>query len=365
MEGFLNLIISVWNQDFMGISIGNVAISLTIIISSLILRAILISRVFKFLESLAKETETEADDILLETLERPLGNVPLALGLYLIIELLPLTGVADMFLTNIVKALIAYTIFSVLTKAIGPIFELLAVRSWVTAALSMWLERFTRVLIWILAIAIILDIFGVQIGPIIAGLGLFSVAVALGAQDLFKNLISGILIIAENRFQPGDRIEVDGKLHGIVETIGFRSTMIRLFNTSPMIIPNKDLSDVNVINHGELRYRRIKWKVNLLYSTSIDELKKICDEISVFIKNEKEGFAINSGQESFAKAVEFGASSIDVEILCYSTPRDYTHYSEVKQKLIHKVMEIVRNNGSDFAFPSRSVYVESSHEVDS
>ena len=72
----------------------------------------------------------------------------------------------------------------------------------------MWLEKAIRVLIWVIGFAIILDIFGIQIGPIIAGLGLFSVAVALGAQDLFKNLISGILIIAENRFQPGDRIEV-------------------------------------------------------------------------------------------------------------------------------------------------------------
>tara|TARA_Y100000022_G_scaffold200521_1_gene216274 strand:+ start:2350 stop:3447 length:1098 start_codon:yes stop_codon:yes gene_type:complete len=364
MNGFFNLIVEVWNQDFLGISIGNVVISLIIIIFSIILRALVISRVFRFLEKLAKETETEADDILLETLERPLGNVPLALGLYLIIELLPLSGIADVFLTNIVKALIAYTIFSVLTKAVGPIFELLATKSWVTAALSMWLERFTRVLIWILAIAIILDIFGVEIGPIIAGLGLFSVAVALGAQDLFKNLISGILIIAENRFQPGDRIEVDGKLHGIVETIGFRSTMIRLFNTSPMIIPNKDLSDVNVTNHGELRYRRIKWQVNLLYSTSIDQLKLICDQITDYINNENEGFALNPGQNSFAKAVEFGASSIDVEILCYSAERDYSHYTDLKQKLVHRIMEIVRNNGSDFAFPSRSVYVESSHEIE-
>jgi len=178
-EWFFNLILDVWNQDFLGISIGNVVISLIVIVSSLILRALIISRVFKFLENLAKETETEADDILLETLEKPIGNVPLALGLYLIIELLPLSGIADVFLTNSVKALIAYTIFSVLTKAIGPIFELLAIKSWVTAALSMWLERFTRVLIWILAIAIILDIFGVEIGPIIAGLGLFSVAVAI------------------------------------------------------------------------------------------------------------------------------------------------------------------------------------------
>ena len=145
MDGFLNLIIEVWNQDFLGISIGNVVISLIIIVTSLILRALIISRVFKFLENLAKETETEADDILLETLERPIGNVPLALGLYLIIELLPLSGIADVFLTNTVKALIAYTIFSVLTKAIGPIFELLAIKSWVTAALSMWLERLSLI----------------------------------------------------------------------------------------------------------------------------------------------------------------------------------------------------------------------------
>ena len=126
MDGFFNLILEVWNQDFLGISIGNVIISIIIIVFSLILRALIISRVFKFLENLAKETETEADDILLETLEKPIGNVPLALGLYLIIELLPLSGIADVFLTNAVKALIAYTIFSVLTKAIGPIFELLA-----------------------------------------------------------------------------------------------------------------------------------------------------------------------------------------------------------------------------------------------
>ena len=115
MDGFFNLISSVWNQDFLGISIGNVVISIVIIVFSLVLRALIISRVFKFLENLAKETETEADDILLETLEKPIGNVPLALGLYLIIELLPLSGIADVFLTNSVKALIAFTIFSVLT----------------------------------------------------------------------------------------------------------------------------------------------------------------------------------------------------------------------------------------------------------
>ena len=62
---------------------------------------------------------------------------------------------------------------------------------------------------------------------IIAGLGLFGVAVALGAQDLFKNLISGVLIIIEKRFNIGDLVEIQGQDIGTVELIGFRSTLIR------------------------------------------------------------------------------------------------------------------------------------------
>ena len=358
MQGFFNLVLEVWNQDFLGISIGNVVISLTIVIFYIILRALLISRVFKFLEKVVKETETEADDILLETLEKPLGNVPLALGVYLIIELLPLSGIADVFLTNIVKALIAYTIFSVLTKAVGPIFELLAVKSWVTAALSMWLERFTRVLILILAIAIILDIFGVQIGPIIAGLGLFSVAVALGAQDFFKNLISGILIIGEHRFQPGDRIEVSGQLHGIVESIGFRSTVIRTFDTAPMIIPNKDLSDVKVINHGEMINRRINWKINLIYSTSVEQLESIRNEIKDYIIKSND-FTTEGDLDPVVRTIELGGSSIDLMIVAYADPMGFAAFNEVKENLIFNIMKIVKSNKSEFAYPSTSLYVES------
>ena len=68
--------------------------------------------------------------------------------------------------------------------------------------------------------------------PHIAGLGLFGVAVALGAQDLFKNLISGILVLVERRFQVGDWIFVEGVIEGTVESIGFRSTVVRRFDKS-------------------------------------------------------------------------------------------------------------------------------------
>ena len=148
-----------------------------------------------------------------------------------------------------------------------------------------------------------------------------------GAQDFFKNLISGILIIGENRFQPGDRIEVPGQLHGVVDTIGFRSTIIKTFDTAPMIIPNKDLSDMRLINHGNMEYRRINWVINLIYSTSLEDLEKICDQISKHIE-ESDDFVDNPNQEHLVTINELGASSIDVGILCYS---DVCGFSDFKR----------------------------------
>ena len=360
MQNFIDLFLSVWNQGLLGVSISQIIISLVILLIAFILRGVVSNIVIKWLEVLTAKTDSQVDDIILDSLKKPLGFIPITIGLYIITIYLPLSGLLDIIATNIVKAFVVFTIFSVLSNAVDPLFKVLAGNTWLTSAMSSWLEKSLKVLIWIIGFAVILDIFGIEIGPLIAGLGLFSVAIALGAQDLFKNLIAGMLIIGENRFQPGDRIEVIGQFHGIVETIGFRSTTVRLFNTSPMIIPNKDLSDVSVINHKQLKFRRIRWVINLIYATNSEAIVNICKDIEKAINDTSNGFAINPGQESFAKAVEFGASSIDLEVLCYTDVSDYTGFSEVKQKLLLEIQRIVLKHGSDFAFPSRSIYIESS-----
>ena len=74
--------------------------------------------------------------------------------------------------------------------------------------------------------------------------------------------------------------------------------------------------------------------------------------------NTCDDFIINPGQENFAKVSELGSSSIDITILCYLEVIGYTEFSQVKQDLILRIMEIVSENGSDFAFPSRSIYIE-------
>ncbi|MDA9205000.1 mechanosensitive ion channel family protein [Gammaproteobacteria bacterium] len=363
MEGLLEIISNVWNQGLLGIGVTEIIVSALIFIGGAIVRAFFVGSTMARLEKLTSDTESEVDDVLLESLRKPLGYIPLTISIYIIAVYLPLSGIAELFATNLIKAMIAFTIFTALANSVTPIFQAFTSSTVLTESMTKWLERAAKVIIWVVGIGIIFDIFGVQIGPLVAGLGLFSVAVALGAQDFFKNLISGLLIIGENRFQPGDRIEVPGHLHGIVEDIGFRSTLIRMFDTAPMLVPNKDLSDVSVINHGNMIYRRISWSVNLTYSTTQEQLLSICEEITAYISS-NEQFIENPNQESFARTEELGSSSIDLRILCYSNPVSFTDFSKIKQNLIFEIIKIVRNNGSEFAYPSRSIYIENSEDLD-
>jgi len=358
MENFKNLIIDVWNEGFLGIDLGSIIFSLAVILLAFLLRGFTISVILNAFTKLADRTESKIDDEVLNALKKPIGLVPITIALYICTLILPLSGLIGDIATNLVKSFVVFTIFSVLANSVKPIFEALSTKSWLTESMQIWLERGSKFIVWVIGFAIILDIFGIQIGPLVAGLGLFSVAVALGAQDFFKNLISGILIIGENRFQPGDRIEASGQIHGIVESIGFRSTVIRTFDTAPMAIPNKDLSDVKVINHGEMINRRLDWKINLTYSTSVEQLQSIRNDIKKYIINSND-FITEDDLDPVVRIVELGGSSIDLLIVAYADPMGFAEFSEVKEKLIFNIMKIVKENKSEFAYPSTSLYVES------
>ena len=162
---------------------------------------------------------------------------------------------------------------------LAPIFQAFTSSAVLTKSMTMWLERAARIIIWIIGLGIILDIFGIQIGPLVAGLGLFSVAVALGAQDLFKNLISGILILLEKRFQNGDWIKVENIVEGTVEKIGFRSTLVRRFDSSPVMVPNFNFAENAVTNFSNMKSRRIYWTIGLEYRTTHDRAQLELDTL--------------------------------------------------------------------------------------
>ena len=355
MDGLKAIIINVWEEGFLGIGLTEIIISLIIFIIGAIGRAFFVGRVLKWLENLTANTDSEIDDVLLESLKKPLGYIPITVALYFITVYLPLSGFADTFATNLIKAMIAFTIFSALANSIAPIFQIVTSSSFLTRSMTMWLERAARIIIWIIGLGIIFDIFGIQIGPLVAGLGLFSVAVALGAQDLFKNLISGILVLVEKRFKIGDWIIVEGIIEGIVERIGFRSTVIRKFDKSLAIIPNFQFAENAVINVSQKTNWLISWTITLQYDSTIEQLKKIRDKIEDYINNHED---FNTSIGVSVRVDKFADSSIDMYVRCFTKTNRWSEYLKVKERLALSIKEIVEGQKASFAFPSQSIYVE-------
>jgi len=356
MNNFFELIKETWNEGIRGFGIGEIIICLIIIFTSWLLGKFFSNKLIDWLSKKADQTENELDDQIIESLRSPLGLIPIVFGFYLITFYLPLQGSVDFFATNLVKMLVIFTIFSALANLVGPLLSLLNSK-FMTEAMKDWLRRTIEVLVWIIAVAMILDIWGIQIGPIVAGLGLFGVALALGAQDVFKNIFAGIFILSENRFQKGDRIRIGNTLHGIVDHIGFRSTTVKLFDSSPVFVPNADLSDAQVVNHQMMEVRRLDWTINLTYSTKIEQFKKICADIEVYIKDEK-NLPVDLTKDNFVKVSELGSSSIDLRLVCHTDPIGFADFCDLKERLIFTIIEAVESNGSEFAFPTQSIYLE-------
>ena len=123
MDGLINIISNVWEQGFLGIGVTEIIVSLQIFIAGAITRAFLVGRILKKLERLTSNTESEIDDVLLESLKKPLGYIPLTVALYFIAVYLPLSGIAELFATNLIKAMIAFTILALLQTVLLQFFK--------------------------------------------------------------------------------------------------------------------------------------------------------------------------------------------------------------------------------------------------
>ena len=358
MNRFWGIVTEVWQQGLFGVDIGRIIIAVLIFILFLLIRRLFASLVINRLGAITKRTKTHLDDEVLKILEKPVAFIPVVLGLFIATEYLSLPGVYALIADRLVRSLIVFAIFWILIKLIDPMsFLLQGLENVFTVAMIEWLIKAIKIAFIFIATATILEVWGIKIGPIIAGLGLIGVAVALGAQDLFKNLISGFLIIAEKRFNIGDWIKVDGIVEGTVETIGFRSTFVRRFDKAPVYVPNAKLSDNSLINFSSMSHRRIYWLIGVEYRTTIEMLREIRDNIENYIL-ESDVFAHPPEVPTFVRIARFNDSSIDIMVYCFTKTIVWGEWLEIKEALAYKIKEIVETAGSGFAFPSQSLYVE-------
>jgi MscS family membrane protein len=355
---FWAMVEDVWETGAFGVAVGDVLIILGILVLALAFRQIFARVVMANLARLARKTSMSFDDQAVAALESPLKAVPVVFGLYLALAYIPLEGDAEAFATNLLESLVAAIIFWGFYNLVDPFSVFLHKAERVlTAALIDWIIKALKVAFVLIGAAAVLESWEISVAPIIASLGILGVAIALGAQDLMRNLIAGLLILVEKRFNKGDWVLVDGVCEGTVEKIGFRSTLVRRFDKALVQVPNTALSDNAVTNFTAMTYRRIYWAIGVEYRTSKDQLAEIRGGIEQWILAHP-GFAKPPEVPTFVRIDSFGASSIDIMVYCFTVSTVWGDWLKLKEELAFAIKDIVEKAGTGFAFPSRSLYVE-------
>ncbi|MFQ5533568.1 MAG: mechanosensitive ion channel family protein [Sphingomonadales bacterium] len=358
IQDFWTLVKSVWTEGFLGLDIGKIVVALLIFAGFLLVRGLFTRLVIHQIRRIALRTETTVDDLMVEALAKPIRFVPVVMGVFFATNQLAFDGVAASLALELNRSLIAFTIFWALYRVVEPFGKFLeSGDGFFTEVMIDWFTKAIRIAVALLGGATVLEIWGIEVLPLVAGLGLFGVAVALGAQDLFKNLIAGLFVIGERRFHRGDWILVDGVVEGTVERIGFRTTKVRRFDKAPVYVPNAELADNAVINFSQMSHRRIKWLISLEYSTDVQTLGVIRDRIEAYILDNP-AFAKPEDVATFVRIDRLSDSSIDVLLYCFTVTTDWGEWLEIKETLACKIKQIVEEAGSGFAFPSRTVYLE-------
>jgi len=211
----------------------------------------------------------------------------------------------------------------------------------------------SKILLIIFSFLIIVStVFNLNVGSLVAGLGIGGLAIALAAKESLENLFSSFTIFLDKPFVVGDMVTV-GSTTGVVEKVGFRSTRLRTLEKSFLTIPNRLMIDAELDNLSLRTFRRVKFDVGLTYGTKATVIKSVCDKIQTFLIEHA-----HTNEDSQVRFMEFGSSSLNIMVLYYVDTMDWDLYLQYKEEINYKIMEIVEMEESDFAFPTQTIHLE-------
>lgn len=233
--------------------------------------------------------------------------------------------------------------------------------------------------ILIVGLLIILYFGGVNLTAVLSGLGIGGFAVAFAAKDTISNFFGTLSILFSDVFSQGDWILV-GQNEGVVVEIGLRVTTLRTFDNALIAIPNGNFATMEVKNWNRRTLgRRIKMSIGVKYDSKSQDIKNAIVEIREMLDKHK-GIATQNTKYTYKEIHapkliskddhqgvkktllvyldEFGPSSMNILIYCFTKSVNWQEWLEIKEDVMHKIMEIMEKNSLEFAFPSLSIYNE-------
>lgn len=218
------------------------------------------------------------------------------------------------------------------------------------------LSKLGRICVVVIAVLSILQTLGVSLAGVLAFGGIGGIAVGFAAKDLFANLLGGLTIYLDRPFTVGEWIRSpDKNIEGTVEQIGWRNTRIRAFNKNAIYVPNAVFSNIVVENPSRMTHRRIKETIGLRYQ-DIDKMAAIVADVKAMLQNHPE---IDNEVTLIVNFTTFADSSLNFFIYTFTKTREWVFYHQVKQDVLLRIAQIIRDHGAEIAFPTRSLHIES------
>ncbi|HXG00633.1 MAG TPA: mechanosensitive ion channel family protein, partial [Bacteroidota bacterium] len=214
-------------------------------------------------------------------------------------------------------------------------------------------NKIINLVIGLVAVIIILDHFGVNIGSLLVSLGVGSLAVALAAQDTLANMIAGFVILVDRPFRVGDRIELPSGQIGDVQQIGLRSTRILNFDNNLIIVPNSDLVKGRITNYAYPHNQmQVQVKVHVAYGTDVSKVRSILLELAAA----HEDILPEPPPQVFLTAMN--DSSLEFGLAARTS--DFTKRFKVECDLREQIYMRFSREGIEIPFPQRVVHMKTS-----
>ena len=322
-----------------------------------------ISKIFvliseKGLLKLAKKTKTKVDELIIEKTNKPISLILVLIGLRLAIIPIGLaeniTRISNLIVSSFIVILVTYMITGIIDILLDNWGKGWAKRtkSSLDNQLMTLLHRFSKILFSILAFLFILDMWGVEIGALLASLGIAGVAVAFALQNTLGNIFGGISMIIDKTIKVGDIIEVDAETKGYVTDIGLRSTKIRTFNNQIITIPNGKLAANKIENYVQPDpSARVVIQFGVAYGSNIDKVKKIVMKEIMKIEG------LKKSNEPFVRFIEMGESALLFK--AYFWVKDYKKRIPATDEANEGIYKALNKNKIVIPFPQLDVHFDS------
>jgi MscS family membrane protein len=338
-------------------------ISVLIVIGAILLNKIIVLVNKHLIHRFTGKTKSRLDDILFQMLEAPVLLGVMLLAIWIASSRLELSAGVDKFFLHSYKFLIVLNITWFVVRFVNALIEEYLVPAaenkttkYLDNTLIPIIRRGVLGAIWAIGLMMALKNMGVDVGALIAGLGIGGLAFALAAQDTIKNIFGGVTIFTDRPFRIGDRILVDG-FDGFVEDIGIRSTRLRTLEKRLVTIPNYKIVEASIENITEEPMRRVLMDLGLTYDTTPEKMSEalsILKSLPNQVKNIDE-------KEILAFFSEYGNFSLNIKFIYWI--KDNSILVETMSEVNLTILQKFNQAGLNFAFPTQTVILNKEESV--